>query len=530
MIDGHKQPCAEGIAAGWTRAAPCPEGSKPWVLVATILGSSLAFIVGSVVNVALPAIQAGLDASAPQMQWVINAYLLFLGALMLVGGSMGDRLGRRRIFLIGTVTFAAASIWCGLAPSATSLILARSAQGIGGALLVPSSLTIISATFEGKERGKAIGTWAGFSALTTALAPVLGGWLVDIGSWRWVFLVVVPLAVLTIAIAARHLPESRESGTGSLDWRGGLLATGGLGAVTYGLISSAEAGWGDAAVLSALILGGVCLALFVRVEARHATPMMPLELFRSRTFSGATLVTLFLYFSLGAAFFFLPFNLIQVQGYSATAAGAAFLPFTLLMGLFSAWAGGLTERIGSRPPLVAGPLVAGLGLALLAVPGVGGSYWTTFFPGMFVLGLGMTVSVAPLTTVVMGAVDRDRVGVASGINNATARIAGLLAIAVLGAVALGVFGDQLDRHLVEVDAPAEAKQEVMDTRHSLAAARIPSGVDAATQEALRRAVHDSFLGSFRWVMGIAATLAFVSALIAARTITDPSEPTGLSGQ
>jgi EmrB/QacA subfamily drug resistance transporter len=521
MIEGHKAPCAEGMAAGWTEPAPCPEDAKPWILAATILGSSLAFIVGSVVNVALPAIQSGLDATAAEMQWVINAYLLILGSLILVGGSAGDRFGRRRIFLAGTAVFAGASIWCGLAPGASSLIAGRAVQGVGGALLVPTSLTVISATFGEGERAKAIGTWAGASALTTAFAPVLGGWLVDIASWRWVFFVVVPFALVTIGIAARHLPETREAAAGPLDWRGGILVTAGIGAITYGLIASSGRGWGAGFVLGPVLLGALLLGLFLRTEARAPAPMMPLELFRSRSFSGANLMTLLLYFALGAAFFFLPFNLIQVQGYSATAAGAAFLPFTLVIGFLSPLAGGFSERVGARIPLMTGPSIAGLGLVLLTVPRVGGSYWTTFFPGILVLGVGMTVSVAPLTNVVMSAVEPVRVGVASGINNATSRIAGLLAVALLGAVALGIFGRELDLRLAHVDAPSQAKQVVADTRLSLAAATIPTDVSPATQDALREAVHLAFVGSFRWVMGIAAAFAFTSALVAALAIEPP---------
>ncbi len=519
MIDAHQSPCDEGvIRAGAEAAGGCAEADKPWVLAATILGSSLAFIVGSVVNVALPAMQAALGASAVQMQWVINSYLLFLGALILAGGSAGDHFGRRRVFAAGTLVFTGASVWCGLAPDVTTLIVARGVQGLGGALLVPASLAIISATFPKEERGKAIGTWAGFSALTTAFGPVLGGWLVDAASWRWVFFVVVPFALLCLALTLWRVPESRDEDAGPLDWLGALLATAGLGAFVYGLIASSEAGWGSPVVLGALIGGVLLLAAFLWREARSRHPMMPLGLFRSSTFSGANLMTLLLYFALNGALFFLPFNLIQVQGYSATAAGAAFLPFTVLMGLLSRWAGGLVERYGAKRPLVIGPLVAAAGLALLMLPGVGGSYWATFFPGLVVLGLGMTVSVAPLTTVVMNAVGDEQAGVASGVNNAAARIAGLLAIAVLGVVALGVFSSTLDARLAQADASPKAEEVVWQAREDLAAATVPTGIPTEEQRVLEAAVDAAFVESFRWVMGLGAVLALLSALAAAGMI------------
>ncbi len=518
MIDGQRSPCDEGVVHGGGADAGCADAAKRWVLAAAILGSSLAFIVGSVVNVALPAIQQGLGASATEMQWVINGYLLFLGALILVGGSAGDHYGRRRVFMIGTAIFAAASVWCGLAGSVWGLIAARGVQGLGGALLVPSSLALISATFPKEERGQAIGTWAGFSALTTAFGPVLGGWLIDAVSWRWVFFVVVPFALVALAVTWWRVPESRDEDAGALDLRGAALVTAGLGALVYGLIASSEAGWGRPRVLIALAGGAALLAAFVWAEKKHRDPMMPLGLFRSKTFSGANLMTLFLYFALNGVLFFLPFNLIQVQGYSATAAGAAFLPFTVLMGFLSRWAGGLVDRYGARTPLVIGPVITAAGLALLMLPGVGGAYWQTFLPGLVVMGLGMTISVAPLTTVVMNAVDDHQVGVASGINNAASRVAGLLAIAVLGVVALAVFSDALGDRLSALDTPAEAKEVTWQAREDLAAATIPEDAAPEVRQALSAAVQASFVTGFRWVLGVSVALALVSALCAALMI------------
>lgn len=519
MIGLGRAPCDEGVIHAARVAPGCAERAKPWVLAATILGSSMGFIDGSVVNVALPALQADLAASVRGSQWVVNAYMLMLGALILVGGAAGDRFGRRRVFALGVVFFTLASLACGLAPGAAVLIAARGLQGIGGALLVPSSLAIISATFPEQERGRAIGTWAGFSALTTAFGPVLGGWLVDGWSWRAIFFVNVPVALIALFIAFRYVPESRSGDDGgAVDWSGALLATAGLGALAYALTEASDLGWAHPAVLAALLAGVGVLIGFVRFEARTSSPMMPLGVFRSRTFSGANGMTFLLYFALSGALFFLPFNLIRVQGYSATAAGAAFLPFTFIMGGLSRWSGGLIVRYGARGPLTVGPVITAGGFALLAVPGIGGSYWTTFFPAMVVLGLGMAVSVAPLTTTVMGAVDDRHAGVASGINNATARVAGMLAVALLGAVAVGVLGATLDRSLAALGVAPELRRLMQEQVPRLADATVPPEIGGAERQALARVLSESFVWSYRVTMLIAAGLALLSALCARLTI------------
>ena len=514
-----RQPCDEGVIRTAPDHAPCPKGTGSWVLAATILGSGMVFIDGTVVNVALPVIQNDLGARVTEVQWIVEAYALFLASLILVGGSLGDRFGRRRIFAAGIVVFAAASVGCGLAPGSKTLIVARAAQGIGGALLVPGSLAIISASFGSEQRGRAIGTWSGGSAITAALGPVLGGWLVDNLSWRWVFFINVPLATAVLVILFRYVPESRdESAATVLDWRGAVLATVGLGSLVWGLIESAWLGTGHPAVVITVGGGAVALIGFVVAEARCPAPMMPLDLFRSRGFSGANLVTLLLYAGLGGALFFLPFNLVQVQGYSPTQAGAALLPLVLLIFFLSRWSGGVASRIGFKVPLVVGPTVAAVGFALFAVPGVGGSYWTTFFPAVVVLGVGMAISIAPLTTAVMSSVDVRRAGVASGINNAVSRVAGLIAVAAMGLLIVGPFNRGLDRRLAAATIEPAIVRELDDQRAKLAAACIPSSADVDTAAVIRRAVLESYVDGFRVLMLVAAGLSLLGALTAVVTI------------
>ncbi len=524
-----KPTCDEGVI----RSAPAPSPSASpaksvgrWILVATILGSSLAFIDGTVVNVALPTLQRELHATVADVQWVIEAYSLFLSALILVGGSLGDRLGRRRVFVAGIMLFTAASVVCGLAPTSAVLIGARAVQGVGGALLVPGSLAIISASFDMQRRGSAIGAWAAFTTITSALGPVLGGWLVQNISWRWVFFINVPLAAMTLLITFWRVPESRdEHATGSLDWWGAGLATLGLGALVYGLIESSALGLGAPLVLASLAVGVGALIAFIVVEAHSSAPMVPLSLFRSRTFSGANLLTFFLYGGLGGALYFLPFMLQQVQGYTPTEAGAALLPMTLIIFLLSRWAGGLVIRFGAKLPLIIGPLIAACGFALFALPGLGGSYWMTYFPATVVLSLGMAIVIAPLTTAVMNAVKTERSGVASGINNAVSRTAGLLAIAVLNLLVVTIFSQMLDTRLNALPLSAEVRQALDAARHQLAATQIPSGVAPPLHNAIQQAINLSFLAGFRAAMLSAAALALASA-VAAAVLVEGKRPSG----
>lgn len=483
-----------------------------WVLAATILASSMAFIDGTVVNVALPFLQTDLNATAIGIQWVVEAYSLFLAALLLVGGSLGDLYGRRRIFNIGVVIFVVASALCGFAANIEQLIVARALQGIGGALLVPGSLALISSSFDEDKRGKAIGTWSGFSAMTTAIGPVLGGWLVENISWRAAFFLNLPLALAVLLISMWKVPESRDQNhRGHLDWLGAALATIGLGGVVYGLIESPRVGFSNWMVLLSLVGGFISLALFVINEARTKNPMVPLDLFRSRDFSGTNLLTLFLYAALSGMMFFFTLNLIQIQGYSATAAGASLLPFVVIMFTLSRWSGGLLERFGARVPLTIGPIVAGVGLALFTLPSVNPNYWTSFFPAVVVLGLGMAITVAPLTTTVMSSVGEEQAGVASGINNAVSRTAGLLAIAVFGVMMLHGFSETLARRMNEIQLDERVKHAVYEQRVKLAGVELPPDVDPVTREQLKGAVADSFVFGFRIVMWISAALALASA-------------------
>lgn len=487
---------------------------KRWVLAACILGSSLAFIDGTVVNVALPAIQRELGASVYQAQWVVESYALLLAALLLVGGALGDRFGRKRMFLLGVAVFAAASLACALSGTVHQLIAARALQGVGAALLVPGSLALIGAHFPEDERGRAFGTWAGFSGITSAAGPLLGGYLIDRLSWAWAFAVNLPLAALVVAITWSKVTESRQAGPAvGLDLGGAVLATAGLGALVFFFIEAPARGWRAPEVQLALGFAAIALAGFFLVERRHPAPMLPLALLRNRQFAGANLITLLLYAGLGGGLFFLPLNLIQVQGLSATAAGAALLPFILIMFLLSRWAGGLVDRHGARGPLVAGPLIAAAGFGLLALPGTASSYWTGFLPGIAVLGLGMGIAVAPLTTTVMNAVGTDATGTASGVNNAVSRVAGVLAIAVFGALMATLFEPHL--HAALAALPQEAAEAVWRQRDRLAAIEVPPGSADDIARQARRAVQDAFVAGYRWIMVASASMALGSAAVAA---------------
>jgi EmrB/QacA subfamily drug resistance transporter len=518
MTTTGKPPCDEGIIRSGKGEAPCPSTSGPWVLAATIIASGMGFMDGTIVNVALPVIQQELDATAVDALWIVESYALMLAALILVGGSLGDHYGRRRIFMVGVALFTLASVWCGLAPSPGQLIVARTVQGIGGALMIPGSLAIISASFSEENRGKAIGTWSGFSGVTAAIGPVVGGFLIDNVSWRAAFLINIPLALIVLFISLRHVPESRDPDAARLDFIGATLATLGLGGIVFGLIEAANRSFSEPSVFVPLVVGVAGLATFVYTEYRSREPMMPLSLFRSRNFSGANLLTLLLYMGLGGSLYFFPFVLIQVHGYSATAAGSAFLPFIVLTFLLSRWAGGLVPRIGPRTPLIVGPVITAAGFLLFALPGTGGSYWTTFFPAILVMGFGMSLVIAPLTTTAMNSVEGRHSGLASGVNNAVSRTASLLAVAVMGVFVFAAFSTALDSRLADLNLSQETRAAMEEQKSNLGAAHPPEGVDGETAASIERAVDESFVSGFRIAMYIAAGLALASAVASALMI------------
>ncbi|HZZ64972.1 MAG TPA: MFS transporter [Candidatus Baltobacteraceae bacterium] len=482
-----------------------------WVLAATILGSAMPGIDGTAVNVALPVLQRELQASSDAAQWVVEGYSLFLSALILVGGSLGDHFGRRRMFILGTIIFAAASAACAFASSAPILIGARCIQGIGGALLVPESLAIITASFDERHRGAAIGTWSGFLAITMAIGPLLGGWFVQALSWRYVFVINLPLAAIVIALSMRFIQESRDDAVAKqhIDWTGAAIATVALGLLTYGFI--ALQGGASPIAVGAIALGAVLFVAFVYVERHSRGPMIPLGIFRSGDFTVSNIYTLLLYAALGGALFFVPFNLINVQHYTPTAAGAALLPMILIMFIASRWSGGLVARVGARGPLTIGALIAAVGFVLFAFTGIGRSYWTSFFPAVLVLGIGASIFVAPLTTTVMNSAPPEHAGSASGINNAVSRVAGLLAIALLGIVIVFAAHAALPRY----DSALPAAIRHVLAADSLLSGRAPDrGIPADQRPAAERAAALAHDAGFRDAMLISAALAAFSAVIA----------------
>ncbi len=420
-------------------------GRGRWVIASTVLGSGIAFLDATVVGIALPSIDREFHGGVDTLQWVVTGYSLTLAAFLLLGGSLGDRYGRKRIFTVGVVWFALASACCGIAPSAGLLIAARVVQGVGGALLTPASLAILQASFRPEDRARAIGAWSGLSGVAAAAGPLVGGYLLAIGSWRWVFYINLPLAAAVVVITARHVPETRDpTSSGRIDGVGAALAVLFLAGLTYGLIEAPTRGWSSPAVIASLLVAAVAAPAFLVVEHRRTHPMLPLGLFRSQQFRGANAVTFVVYGALGGALFLLPVELQIVAGYSPLASGLALLPVTVVMLALSARSGALSTRIGPRLQMTVGPLVVGAGLVLLTRASDPGNYWTQVFPAVLLFALGLAVTVAPLTSTAMGAAPPEHSGIASAVNNVVSRAAGLLAVAVLpllagltGAAALG---------------------------------------------------------------------------------------------
>jgi EmrB/QacA subfamily drug resistance transporter len=511
-------------------------------MVAAVLASAMAFIDATALNVVLPSLQQSLQADGAGLFWVLNAYLLMLAALILIGGVLGDKFGRKRVYMTGIVVFMVGSVACGCSVSTVMLIVFRIVQGAGGALMIPGSLTMLSVLIAEDERGKAIGTWSAFTTMVTVGGPILGGALADAGLWRDIFFVNVPLGVGALLILWRKVPESKASeGKRSLDLAGAITAALGLALLTLGCLRIPTAGWRDWSVLAAVGAGVALLGWMVAIEKRSQDPMMPLSLFKNRVFSGVNLLTFFLYAGLSASMLFLSLDMVQIQGYSQLEAGLSFLPFTLLLIGVSRYAGGWADRHGPRTLLIAGPMVAGAGMILLSLVGQvhrHSDYWFSFFPGIVVFGLGMSLTVAPLTATVMGTVGSAYSGVASGVNNALSRVASVFANAVLGALAVVLFTGTVARKVDGLGLDPRDRQEVMAEAARLGDAKVPedvsrgsgpsnlngeggskavqvwaSGADGGVAAQVSAAYRDGFIEVYQIVLRIAAGLAFTGTLM-----------------
>ncbi|HET8639582.1 MAG TPA: MFS transporter [Solirubrobacterales bacterium] len=491
-------------------------------LIATILGSTVVFLDGTVVNVALPAISDGLDVGLSGQQWVVEAYTLALVALLLVGGSLGDQFGRRRVFVIGLFGFGVTSILCAVAPSAEFLIGARTLQGVAGALLVPGSLAIVAATFEGEARGRAVGTWTAWTGIATVIGPAGGGALIGLLSWRAIFWINIPLIAITIALSIHSVRESRdEDAFLGIDWTGIVLSAVGLGGPTFALIEQPSRGWGDPMVWMPMVVGILCFALFVIREARARHPMLPLSLFRIRNFWVANLTTLSTYAGLIGGLFFVTLFLQQVAGYSALEAGLATTPISVLMFFLSPRFGRIASGTGPRLPMCAGPIAGGAGLLLLLRVGSDPSYLSDVLPGLLVFGIGLSATVAPLTATVLDSVDEHRVGIASGVNNGVSRVAGLLAIAVLGAVISAHFGARLDEELGPAPLSGPAATTVTEAKEKPLAVPGTEDLSAAEAERVEVAADDASTSSFHLGIGIAGLLMIAGGIVAGFGIENP---------
>jgi len=495
-------------------------GSKAgkWVMASSIMASAMAFIDSTALNVVLPSLQKNLNASGTDLFWILNAYLLMLAALILIGGSLGDKLGRKKVFMVGIFIFIVGSAACGFAPGVTLLVIFRMLQGIGGALMIPGSLSLISSSINPNERGKAIGTWSAFTTVVTMGGPVLGGAFGDAGLWRYIFFINIPIGIFALIILAKQVKEIKDEDTKqSLDLTGAIAIALGLAAVTFGFLRIPAVGLGNWQVYMSLITGALLLSAFIYIEKQSKSPMMPLQLFTNLTFSGANLLTFFLYAGLGAGMLFLGLNMVQVQGYSQLQSGLTFLPFTILMITIARFAGALADKHGPRLLLITGPALAGSGLLILSfVKQTTGpsAYWTTFFPGILVFGLGMSFTVAPLTAAVMGSVSDHFSGTASGVNNALTRIANVFANAILGALAVLFFTGALQGEIKNINLNDKQKQEVIKQSVNLGNAKAPDNFTGQDKAAIEKAYKNSFIAAYADIMRIAAGLGFLGSLMA----------------
>ncbi len=494
--------------------------SKPQeraILISTILASSMAFIDFTALNVAFPALQKDLDLGGADLLWIANGYSLFLSALLLVGGAMGDALGRKKIFMLGIVMFTLSSIACGLSNGPLMLIVSRCFQGIGGAMMVPGSLSIISASFPKESRGKAIGTWSMFSAMTTIFGPALGGWFAGMGLWRLIFFINIPLALISLTLLLRYVPESKQEGQAKLDFPGALLITLALAGLTFGFIEAPERGFTDPLIIFTLVFGFLSLIGFLWVEKQSKNAMMPLSLFNSRIFSGANFLTLLVYGALGGFLFFFPLNLIQVQGYPPEIAGFTMLPFGLLLAFLARISGNWSDKVGPRTPLMLGTFLVAIGFFLFSIPDLTDGprdYWTTFLPAIIVAGTGMGLTVAPLTTAVMNSVPPEKTGTASGVNNSISRTAGVLAVAIMGAMVLFSFDSEIREYLDTLDLRPEVYEATIAEIPKLAEARPPEFCNPEERDGIISAIKWAFIHSFNRSAIIASVMAMSGTIIA----------------
>jgi len=477
----------------------------------------MAFLDGSVVNIAIPTIQEKLNATLTGIQWVVNGYMLMLCALILISGALGDRFGRKRIFSYGIVVFIVTSFLCSISHTILQLEIFRVLQGIGGAMMVPGSLSIINISFEESVRGRAIGLWSGFAGGVAALGPLLGGWLVQTLGWQSIFYINIPLGLLALFLAIRYVPETRNHESTTIDILGTALIFVSLLGISYGLIMVPDFGWGSPVIIGSLIIGVVSFLLFIAAEKRVKQPLVPFTIFHSSLVTGANLATLFLYFALSGNLFFLVLNFQQIQHYSPIIAGLGMLPAILLITFLSGTGGTIADKIGPRIPMIIGPFIVSIGMALLVIPGNNANYFIYFLPGLVLFGIGMSLVIAPLTKSALS-VESKYSGAASGVNNAVARVAGLLAVALLGVIVLGFFKGQMTDRMLSSQLTKTEQQQIMIQQDKLGGIQIPNNFNDFTKMRAQNVIEESFIYGYRWAMGINAFLALLSAVISFFTI------------